>query len=288
MQPLAGSTAEVLRQASIAPELIRCNSAVRWEEGLNRYAKQIVAGIVAELGASPDLAALKRANHHALGFLVRSYFEQTRLHNLGAMELRGQSWRDEKGVRRPLLVFRSGLVLEEGGGASACFRSLIQHAHVRHVINLYTGTFPFKDLIANEKRFATSLGASYFDANDAAAGNWRQLIEEEKDFRRNLPRVMRGLAAFIREQILAPGGAPPRGNLYFHCGGGMHRSGMVFGVLRRCLNHDPFPLIEEEYRRHVGWRSAREPGGFEPLNLELIRAFDCALLRGAASAPASR
>lgn len=284
---LAASTRSVLSAASIDADRIRCNSAVRFDLGLNRYAKEIVHGIAEQWGANPDAAARKRARHHALGYLVRSYFEQTRLHNLGVMELRGLHSVDARGVRRPLLVFRSGLVVEEGGGPSACFRSLIEHARVRHVVNLYTGTFPFQDLLAAERRFATSLGATYFDANDAAAGNWRQLIEEEKDFAKNLPRVMRGLAALIREQILAPGGAPPRGNLYFHCGGGMHRSGMVFGVLRRCFNRDPLPLIEEEYRRHTGWRSAREPGGFEPLNLELIRSFDCSLLRPPTSAPAT-
>lgn len=284
---LAASTRDVLRAASIDADRIRCNSAVRFDLGLNRYAKEIVQGIATQWGASPDAAARKRANHHALGYLVRSYFEQTGLHNLGVMELRGHHSQDARGVRRPLLVFRSGLVVEERGGPSACFRSLIEHARVRHVVNLYTGTFPFQDLIAAERRFAASLGATYFDANDAAAGNWRQLIEEEKDFAKNLPRVMQGLAALIREQILAPGGAPPRGNVYFHCGGGMHRSGMVFGVLRRCLNRDPLPLIEEEYRRHTGWRSEREPGGFEPLNLELIRSFDCSLLRPRATAPAT-
>jgi hypothetical protein len=285
---LSGPALLVLRETGIDPDQVRCNSSVRWERGLNRYAKEIVEGIAEQWGASPDPAARKRASHHALGYLVRSYFEQTRLHNLGVMKLRGLSSRDASGRERPLLVFRSGLVFEEGGGPSACFRSLIEHAHVRHVVNLYTGTFPFRDLIAEEKRFASRLGASYFDANQAPAGNWRQLVEEEQDFAKNLPRVTEGLAALIREQILAPGGAPPRGNIYFHCGGGMHRSGMVFGVLRRCINGDPLPLIEEEYRRHTSWRSEREPGGFEPLNLQLIRSFDCGLLRAAASAPSGR
>jgi len=276
---LSGPARSVLEGAGIVAERVRCNSAVRWEQGLNRYAKQIVDGIAAQWGASPDPAARKRAVHHALGFLVRSYFEQSRLHNLGVMALRGLSAVDEKGAPRgPLLVFRSGLIIEEGGGPSACFRSLIEHARVRHVLNLYTGTFPFRELIAAEKRYAARLGATYFDAAEAPAGNWRQLVEERGDFAKNLPAVMRAIAALIREQILAPGGAPPRGNIYLHCGGGMHRSGMVFGVLRRCINRDPMPLIEEEYRRHTGWRSEREPGGFEPLNLELIRSFDCSLL----------
>ena len=33
----------------------------------------------------------------------------------------------------------------------------------------------------------------------------------------------RAMARLIREQILMPGGAPPKGNIHLHCGGGMHR-----------------------------------------------------------------
>lgn len=266
-----------LRESGIDPEMVRCNADVRWDERLSGYAKQIASGIAEKWGVSPDPAALKWAHHHALGYLVRSSYEQTHLHNMGAMRLSGYSYSDSRGAKRPVVVFRSGLILGRQG-PSACFDSLIRSAGVRHVLNLYTGTFPFRDLIEAEQVAAQRLGATYFDAATASSGNWRQLVEEEEDFHKNLPQVMRQLATLIREQVLLPGGQPPRGNIYLHCGGGMHRSGMVFGVLRRCINHDPLPLIEKEYRHHTGWISDKSPGGFEPLNLQLIRQFDCSLL----------
>ena len=65
----------------------------------------------------------------------------------------------------------------------------------------------------------------------------------------------------------------------YHSSGGMHRSGMLFGVLRRCVNGDSMAQIEREYRRHVAYSSEQQPGGFESLNLRFIREFDCRLLK---------
>jgi len=268
-----------LQAGGIDPDRLLCNTRVHWETRLEAYAGEIAKGLATLWQVSPDQAAMKRARHHALGYLVRSSFEDTRLHNLGALALKGRTYADENGTRRPLLVFRSGLIFgQQGQGVSACFESLVREARVRHVLNLYTGTFPFRDLIAAERQAAARLGAGYFDAAEAPEANWRQEVEDEAAYRRNLPKVMAQIASLMRGQILQPGAQPPRGNIYFHCGGGMHRSGMVFALLRRCLNQDPMPLIEQEYKHHVGWISDAEPGGFESLNLRLVRDFDCSLL----------
>ena len=195
---------------------------------------------------------------------MRLYFEQARPDNLGAVRLKGRTYRDGQGKERPLLVFRSGLTLQEGGGASACFRSLTGVAGVKHVINLYAGKFPFHDLIDQERAQAKSQGVEYFDLREHGDLGWRGLVEEEQQYEQNRGEAQRRVAKLIREQLLRPGGAAPRGNLYFHCAGGMHRSGMLFGVLRRCIK---------------GYISESEPGGFEPLNLRFIREFDCSLIK---------
>lgn len=260
-------------------EDLRCNTLVRWEKSLPRYAAAVVEEIARLWQVTPPPAAREQAEHQALGYLVRSYFDQVRPENLGALLLRGRSTRDEAGRERPLLVFR-GAVTSTATGRSTCFDSLIRHGRVRHVINLYAGTFPFHDMIADEKRIARAHGVTYFDVADAGL-EFRRLVEHEADYAKNLGQAMAHLARVIREQVLAPGGHPPRGNVYVHCGGGMHRSGMLIGVLRRCVNQDPLSEIEAEYRRHVAWASDAEPGGFEPLNLRFIREFDCGLLRDA-------
>ena len=275
-----GELREVMAGAGVHADQVACSTFVHWEPSLNSYAKSIVNGLAARWGVKVPQGERREEVHYALGYLVRLYFEQARPDNLGGMRLKGLTYEPSPGgARRPLLVFRSGLTLQAGGGPSSCFRSLIKAAHVRHVVNLYAGSFPFHDLIDAEKAQAKVLGADYFDLRDHSDLRWRSLVEEEHTYLEGKQEAQRRLARLIRERILRPGGGPPRGNIYFHCAGGMHRSGMLFGVLRRCLNLASMREIEAEYRRHVGYRSDEQPGGYEPLNLRFIRDFDCSLLK---------
>jgi hypothetical protein len=237
-----------------------------------------VAGIEKEYQTKLEGKARKRAIHHALGYLVRSYFDQAAPHNLGAVVLKGHTYTDARGKEYPLLLFRSA-VTTQAVGKCPCFESLIRAGRVRHVINLYGGTFPFRDLIEEERRLARQLGVTYLDAASSPRLLYRRLVERPEDYERNKRQAMENLAFLIRDHLLAPGGAPPKGNLYIHCGGGMHRSGMLFGVVRRCINGDPMDRIEAEYRRHSGYVSEKNPGGYEALNVRFIREFDCELLK---------
>lgn len=267
----------MLRRGELDSERIECSTLVRWEPSLSRYADRVARGIAAHWGAQPDKAAMEKAVHHALGYLVRSYYDQISPHNLGVTLLEGRYRIDEKGRRRPLLLFRSAVTTSPDGGCP-CFESLVRHGHVRHVVNLYGGSFPFRDMIEHEKELAARLGVIYFDAAEAPELAYRRPIEHPEDYEKNRGRAMANLARLIREKLLRPDGKPPRGNLYIHCGGGMHRSGMLFGVLQRCINKVPMDAIENEYKRHVGYVSRAEPGGYEALNVRFIREFDCSLL----------
>jgi hypothetical protein len=266
-----------LERGGLDPVEIRCNTDVHWLPNLSRYAKEMTQGMVKMLGAKPDDETLQRARHHALGYLVRTYFDLLRPHNLGVVALEGWTYEGPDGEERPLLLFRSGVTTNPATPCK-CFRSLVKHGRVRHVFNLYGGTFPFHDMLAREQKECEEMGISYFNAARKNEYAWRALVEEKEDYEQNRKRAMKRLARFISEQLLRPGGEPPRGNLYVHCGGGMHRSGMLVGVVRKCINGDSWSIIEAEYRRHVAWRSEAEPGGFEPLNLRFIKEFDCSLL----------
>ena len=266
--------AAVFSDAGVDPRKLKCSTFVSWEPTLNRYAKAVVTGLARQWSVTPDAASLKRARHHVLGYLVRSYFNQAQPHNLGAVVLKGHTFTDAQGKERPLLVIRSAVTI----GAprqQACFESLIRHAGVRYVVNLYGGTFPFHDVIEAEKKAALRLGVTYYDLAKHPQLKFRALIEEPDDYKKNIAQAEKNLATLINTRLLRPGGKPPRGNLYFHCCGGMHRSGMIFGVLQRCINGVPMSEIEQQYRRHVAYTDDQRPGGFEPLNLRFIRQFDC-------------
>ena len=269
----------VLVAAGIAPEQLACNDQVIWRPELSKLARRLAAELATHEGLNPSAEQARQRSRIALGYLVRMVFQYVGTQNIGVMALDKLSYRDARGKRQPLLVFRSA-VTTDAQQAGSCLQTLLGVGRVKHVVNLYGGHFPFHDFIEAEKQVTQAHGAGHFDVT-ASGNRWRDLIKSPALYRKNKTQAMRQVAAIIRDALLLPGGKPPQGNLYLHCGGGMHRSGMVFGVLRRCINHDSMAVIASENQRHTAYRSSNETGGFEALNLRFIEEFDCSLIEPA-------
>jgi hypothetical protein len=267
---------QVLQEAGFDPASIRCNSHAHWGPDLGKYSDTAAVKIAEAWSVELDDTKRRKAARVVLSYLVRSMFEMLKPNNLGVVALEGRYY-VEDGKRRQLLVFRSGL-MTDAEQPDSCMRSLIEKARVRHVVNLYAGTFPLHDFIATEARVAKEMGVSYHNEAEIRRP-WRDLIEHKEDYQRNLDSAMRAVADLINTQILNPGGKPPRGNILIHCAGGMHRTGMTYGILQRCINQDPMEEIEICYKCHTAFKSEREPAGYEELNLQFIRDFDCGLLK---------
>ncbi|MCB9555163.1 MAG: hypothetical protein H6707_03595 [Deltaproteobacteria bacterium] len=267
-------TAAVLEQAKINPQAIRCNTRTYWVPRLGEYSEAAAAQIAAQWGLSLDKQTRKKGARVVLGYLVRAVYEQLQPQNFGAMIIANRHYTDKDGTTRPLVVFRSGVTFDLQQERS-CLRSLLEQGGVRHVINLYGGHFPLRDLIEKERSLTEQHGATHYD--DFGQFQWRGLIKNEDGYKQNRDRAMRRVAELINSQIISPGGKQPSGNIYLHCGGGMHRTGMIFGVIKRCLNKAPFEAVAAEYRRHTGYQIGKA-SGFEPLNLRFIREFDCSLI----------
>lgn len=254
-----------------------CRDTTAWHPALKAEAlasaDDALALVEAWTGAvaEPARTALrKELRNQQMWRIVRNLLIGGNLHNFGTFTLPEVRTADG----RPLRVFRTGFTPDPGLPGS-CVRSLLDAGSVRHIVNLYAGPMVTQDLEAAERKAVEGVGGTYDTARDAPdAGNWREDLHEQGD----LQAAHRAVAALIQRAILRPGGAPPRGNIHIHCGGGMHRTGMVVGVLQRCLGHASDAEVEVAYKHHVGWRSAQDPGGFEAENLTFIRSFDCALL----------
>ncbi len=276
----------LLRPAGVDLAQLRCNRENRWADTLRQEAREGAAELMSLMAPSPALwqegaDALQRRLQAVLRWrMVRAVLIGGNNNNLGAFVLRGRSWVDGAGKRRPVLIFRSGLTPDPAAPES-CFRSLLTAGGVRHVVNLFDGEIPARDLLAAESRAAAGAGASYSTATDDPAtgyGPWRDQLRSQYDDAEQRRQASRAVARLIREQILLPRGAPPAGNIHLHCDGGMHRTGMIAGVIERCLGREPLDVVEAHYRYHVGYRDPAHPGGLEEGNLRFIREFDCGLL----------
>lgn len=277
-----------LQRAGIPPRAIACSGEQTWDPELRGRAKALARDLVEDVRkAGLDVP---KASREALydRFVERVFWRMVRetiveggQHNLGAVALKGRKTADGK----PLVVFRTGLTAAPNEDGS-CVDSLVEQG-VRHIVDLYAGPIPTADLSEGEEERVQGAGGTYYSARGTGgdASHWRDLLRDADkadaagtDGAATRLRASQALAQIIRTQILEPGGAAPRGHVQVHCGGGMHRTGMLMGVLERCVNGAQPEVIERHYKRHVGWRSDAEPGGFEDENLRFIAGFDCGLL----------
>ena len=138
---------------------------------------------------------------------------------------------------------------------------------------------PTSDLEEAERQAVNEVKGTYFLARTGApaVSEWREHLREHGESATE--EVSRTVAQIINELILSPEGAPLQGNIHLHCGGGMHRTGMIMGIMDRCINGTAYPIIEADYKRHVAWRSDERTGGFEQANLDFITSFDCGLIK---------
>lgn len=279
--PGAGRTATALAGQAIDRGALRCNDHRVWSTALGHEAQVVADEAVASLRRAgiplPDEAlqpALKPLRSAMMWGLVRSLIIAGNHNNLSVIALPGL----RTAAGRPVLLFRSGLT-PRPERPDSCFASLVGAGGVRHVVNLYAGPMVTADLEAGERKTLEARGGRYFLAREAPAkmARWRDDLRQSEGAA-GRKAAMAAVAQLINEQILRPGGAAPLGNVHVHCGGGMHRTGMVVGVVDRCLNGTPMAEVARDYKRHVGWISAARPGGFEPDNLRFIASFDCGLL----------
>lgn len=287
-RPAATYDPALLRRAGVDPAGLRCNHENRWGATLRGDAKEGAAELMALVG--PSLVPLSEEQRGALqkklqGVLmwrmVRAVLIEGNNNNLGVVALKGRQYTDAAGKRRQVLLFRSGLTPDPAAEGS-CFQSLLKAGGVRHVVNLFDGDIPARDLVEGEAQAARAAGASYSTAADEGAGGygpWRELLRSHYDDEARRRQATEAVARLIKEQVLRPGGGEHKGNVHIHCGGGMHRSGMVAGVIERCVNGEAWSTVEARYRYHVGYQDEKHPGGLEEGNLRFIREFDCGLLK---------
>ena len=271
-----------LTRGGIEPDSLACNSQNRYSHELrddaDAAADRMMAGFEGTAAGHNPEALHDSVRDAVFWWMVRAVLVEGDNNNLGAIVLAGHWWTDDRGIRRPVVVFRTAFTPDPAASGS-CYSSLLAGGGVRHVVNLYDGEMVVDDLVEGERRAAAAAGASYVVTANEDYGTWRAALREEIQPGPERDAALADLARLINDEILSPGGKPPRGNILIHCGGGMHRSGMVTGILQKAVNHDPWPTIEAIYRYHVGYRDEQHPGGFEPGNLDVIRDFDPKLLQ---------
>lgn len=194
--------------------------------------------------------AFERHYHSDFSLFQRELTEfVTRYNNLG-----GARFRLPTGDK---VVYRSSILTRNPG----CLSHLVQKASVASVVNLYSGTLIRERELAfdEEALFERFGGRSYVHIL-----GFSDVPKPDYDSGA-IHRDLAGIVGII--------GALP-GNVLIHCVGGIHRTGLVFGVLQKCFGAESLDRVVADYTRHAGGVVAGNPE-YRPANVEIIRDFDC-------------
>ena len=276
---------ESLAAAGLDRAALSCNSGNVFGEELRADAKKAAAqlmGLVQPHLEGGDAGAAEELQDELVDavtwWMVRAILIEGNNNNLGAVVLEGYHWTDEAGLSHPVTVLRTGFT-PDPLGQNSCYRSLLEAGRVRHVVNLYDGEMVVDDLVGAERAVAEEVGATYVVTRDLDYGEWRNALRTHLEDGPEREEALRAVGRLIREQVLMPGGGPPKGNILIHCGGGMHRTGMIVGILQRHVNGEPMDEVARAYRFHVDYQGPDHVGGLEEDNLEVIRDFDSGYLQ---------
>ena len=162
------------------------------------------------------------------------------------------------------------------GKARQCLQHLVEKANIKQIVNLYDGSFKTKYVL------------SYWEKNNflkstkdkqGSFGTYTQIKDFEYDLEEvGLERIYRDVISIISQIASVPG------NTLIHCYGGMHRTGVVFGIMQKCLNgpenrsqNKKFvkEVVEREYKCHTDYQNAEKKGGYHQENMTVIENFPC-------------
>ncbi|MEM7587391.1 MAG: hypothetical protein AAF560_28645, partial [Acidobacteriota bacterium] len=174
-QPKPNATPGLPSQADL-----NCNGRNAWIPDLRDQAKDAAREIVAHAQAegvtlteAQEEALIDEARDVIMWRMVRTQLIGANFNNLGIVPLEGVRTADG----RPVTLYRTGLT-PDPLGEDSCIQSLIESGGVRHIVNLYHGAIPSRDLIAAESQAITEAGGTYFDVGVAGEelSAWRDRL----------------------------------------------------------------------------------------------------------------
>lgn len=160
---------------------------------------------------------------------------------------------------------------------SECMRSLVQDHGLAKIVNYDELDWPSAETLTREEQGSLlrfNPKARYWKFNDTVGRTFQYKIskvpgQNDPDRKRF---IFDDVARIMRE---IEGKKEDPGSVYIHCYGGHHRTGVVYGVLQKCIGGMTVDRIIEEYRCHIGYESEEHKGGQHPDNETVIREFPC-------------
>jgi hypothetical protein len=139
-----------------------------------------------------------------------------------------------------------------------CIKALVDKSNKLTVVNIYSGSVNLaSDLSELERREFKLFGvADYLYFQDFHTTSSDHEIVTLIEILNRLP-----------------------GDIYLHCFGGIHKTGLLFGVIQKCINKLPIDTVIEEYRCHASYQSPHAVGSSRKYDEDRLKNFDCSILQ---------
>jgi len=156
------------------------------------------------------------------------------------------------------VVYRSAILNK----SPLCLTDLVKYKNVKTIINLYDGPFLDEETYPYEESqiFKKAGGEVYSQMMDFTDHYKNEIDEKQVDT--NITNIVKLINS-------SPG------NVLIHCVGGWHRTGVVFGVLQKCINKQPISEVIDTYKKHTQWESKSKEGVYVHADVQLISNFNC-------------
>jgi hypothetical protein len=142
-----------------------------------------------------------------------------------------------------------------------CYKHLISQYDIRNVINLYDHSFQSSDQIEKELRIFKTHKPLVVYTRVAHFSVWTDTQTQEALFN--------DIDMIVNQIALA------QGNVHLHCYQGMHETGVIFGILQKCIQHAPDQEVVATYQRYCAYIDQKQPGFSEDQNIRAILAYPC-------------
>lgn len=165
----------------------------------------------------------------------------------------------------PKKVYRTAMLM----GNIGCLDELINVHGVRHIIDIANPiSYDTEPWTKREKKYFFELAPSletsqYIEIPDLY---YKYKNEKEKEF-----AYQRVVEIIYKIEDLD-------GPVLLHCLGGEQKTGVIYGIMQKCINKVPMSEIIEEYKCHTAWQSPQNLGGYRQWNVDFIKNFPCEYL----------
>jgi len=250
MTPFKVATLFILMSSPLRAEVQ--SPSFRCDIKTPKYKIEAVEGCSDRVVWNEELDQIRKTDPAKFDAMVAE--QVTRDTNFGATRIKVGK-KSEKEIYRSSFTNKSPL----------CLENLVKKRKVTTIINLYSGEIPNNIQMTQEE-------SSLFQKD----GGKQYLRILNYDYRMPDEAAQKAIYEKVKEVVSLVKQAPD--NVLMHCYGGQHRTGIIFGIIQKCLNRIPIDEVIAEYRCHTAYESPEHPGGAKPENERAIREFPCKTL----------